>query len=71
MNITKERIHIEELEALSGKTLRVIITNAYRNARRLKACALWAVARDIFGVGSTTAWKLCRKAGLDPDSCEP
>lgn len=27
----------------------------------------WAVVRDLLAVGSTTADRLCREAGVDPD----
>ena len=46
--------------------------NLLYNVRRIlpegmnKAISNWALACEIFAVGSTSAMKICRDAGIDP-----
>ena len=45
------------------------------NCRRLAAPEYlrkpnWALACDLFAVGSTTARRICREAGIDPEATE-
>jgi hypothetical protein len=45
-----------------------ILLNARRVLRReYLRQPYWALARNIFGVGSTVGAELCRRAGIDPD----
>lgn len=43
-----------------------------RNVRRLikKKPANWILYKEVFGTGSTTAFKRCRELGLDPESTD-
>lgn len=38
--------------------------------RRVKDRANWALAMDVWGVGSTFAHILCHEAGIDPEATE-
>lgn len=45
------------------------------NCRRLcrveqKETPNWVIASELFGVGSTSAKRVCRSAGIDPDAFE-
>lgn len=31
----------------------------------------WVFAMDLFGLGSTYAWRMCKRMGFDPDSSVP
>lgn len=50
---------------MSGLQIRLVLRNADRLAKRKRDPA-WAFAIDVFGVGSTVAFNLCRHAGIDP-----
>lgn len=63
-----EIISANRLGAFSGMTptqVRLILINAHRIARR-KSDPAWALAMELFGVGSTVARNLCVFAGIDP-----
>lgn len=46
-----------------------IMANARRICTRFyQRLPNWALARELFGLGSTSATKLCRDAGIDPDA---
>lgn len=48
--------------------LRVMMSGARRIAKReYKFKPNWSLAMEVFGVGSTYAWKICDRAGIDPD----
>jgi hypothetical protein len=40
------------------------------SGRRLEREANWVLASRLFAVGSTTANRICREAGIDPDALE-
>lgn len=47
---------------------------AFRNARRICARKYqrsqnWVLAMELFGLGSTYAYAMCRRIGVDPESC--
>lgn len=46
-----------------------LIRRAIRNARGNKARPVprWSAVMDTFALGSTYAWQLCKRFGLDPD----
>lgn len=45
-----------------------LLSNARRIcAREHKRNPNWALASELFAVGSTTAHRICREAGIDPD----
>lgn len=49
--------------------IRCIMSNARRMAgRRFKSVPNWSLAMELFGVGSTYGWKICRLARIDGDS---
>lgn len=53
---------------ITESQLRVIIHNATRIASASeKRRPLWALVGSAFGVGSTHATALCKRAGIDPD----
>ncbi|KQP52969.1 hypothetical protein ASF34_00940 [Methylobacterium sp. Leaf106] len=44
---------------------------AFQGARRLakrKRDPNWVFAVEMFGLGSTYAWAMCKRMGVDPDS---
>jgi ribosomal protein S13 len=45
--------------------LRNALLVTIRKSNKFRPC--WAVARDLFGIGSTAASLLCRELGIDPD----
>ncbi len=48
---------------------RTILTNARRIAATgFRKQPNWVLACELFGVGSTSAMKICRDAGIEPDS---
>lgn len=54
---------------LTPEEARCILLNARRIASaQAKRGVWWGFASDVFGVGSTNARHLCRRAGIDPDS---
>lgn len=45
-----------------------LLRRAVINARgRRKGMPRWAIAMETFGLGSTYAWQLCVRVGVDPD----
>jgi hypothetical protein len=47
---------------------RIILSNARRICgERFKRLPNWSLAMEIFGLGSTWAWALCERIGVDPD----
>lgn len=60
-----------------GKPLTAHFTPFYLLANARRICATkyqrepnWVIAKTLFAVGSTTAARLCREAGIDPDAFE-
>lgn len=57
-------------------TMRIALDNitmlrAFQGARRLakrKRDPNWVFAMEMFGLGSTYAWGMCERMGVDPDS---
>jgi ribosomal protein S13 len=48
---------------------RIIMSNARRIAARQYARdPNWVLAMNVFGLGSTYAHELCRRAGINPDA---
>lgn len=48
----------------------IVMANARRIcSRRFQRLPNWALAMEAFGLGSTWAWALCERIGVDPDSC--
>lgn len=56
-----EEIFTERCVALLGEAVK-----RAGNASHLRAYR-WAHVRDLFGFGSTSAYKLCERFGVDPD----
>ena len=55
-------------EDLSPDALRRLLKNTARVAsRKILQGPWWVLAHEILAVGSTTAYRLCSKANLDPD----
>ncbi|MEI9428679.1 hypothetical protein [Mesorhizobium sp. Cs1299R1N3] len=53
---------------LNAISLRIIFANARRMVRGTRGRQPnWALARDLFGLGSTYATALCRRIGVNPD----
>lgn len=49
---------------------RTILANARRIcAQRYKKQPNWVLAMEAFALGSTWAWALCERIGVDPDGC--
>ena len=49
--------------------VRCAIYNARRMAKaEFKKKPNWVLAMELWSVGSTMAWQMCREAGLDPDA---
>lgn len=47
----------------------VLLANARRIAsRKYQGQPNWVVAMEVFGLGSTYAFKLCHSLGIDPDA---
>lgn len=47
---------------------RTVLANARRlMAQRYRQLPNWALAMEVFGLGSTWAWALCERIGVDPD----
>lgn len=47
---------------------RTIFANARRVcAQRYRRLPNWSLAMEVFGLGSTWAWALCERIGVDPD----
>lgn len=53
-------------EGMKPRQVLQIILNAERLAKRKRDPA-WVFVHDLFAVGSTVAFNLCRHAGIDPD----
>lgn len=48
---------------------------AFMNARRIckrqyQRSPNWVLAMELFGLGSTYSFALCRRFGIDPESCK-
>ncbi|RUU79993.1 hypothetical protein [Mesorhizobium sp. M7A.F.Ca.MR.362.00.0.0] len=39
-------------------------------ARRYQRSPNWVLAMELFGLGSTYSFALCRRFGIDPESCK-
>lgn len=58
-----------ELSKLDDPRVRCAILNARRIcARRWKKSPNWSLASEVFGLGSTYSWNLCKRHGIDPDA---
>lgn len=45
-----------------------LIERAVRNARKKRGLPKWSVVARAFGLGSTYAWQLCERFGIDPET---
>lgn len=52
---------------MSKKTHRHILANVRRLMPRNKQ-PNWSLAMDVFSVGSTYGYRICKDAGIDPDA---
>lgn len=52
---------------MDEKTPRHILANVRRLLPRSKQ-PNWALAMEVFGVGSTYGYWICKEAGIDPDA---
>ena len=60
-----------EAERMDAALDRLTMLRAFQGARRLakrKRDPNWVFAMEMFGLGSTYAWGMCKRMGLDPDS---
>lgn len=58
-------------DAVNRRTHADILRSVRRLAgRRVKGRANWALAMDVWGVGSTFANILCTEAGINPEATE-
>lgn len=56
-------------DSMTSVELRCVINNLRRLlTKRQQRRPTWALVSDLFGVGSTTAHVMCKRAGFDPDS---
>lgn len=64
------RTEAERMQAAFDRiTHRRIMTAARRlSARTHRRLPNWSFAMDLFGLGSTYAWALCERMGIDPDA---
>lgn len=47
-----------------------LLVNARRiSAQRYRRMPNWAFAMELFATGSTSAWRICVDAGIDPNAC--
>jgi hypothetical protein len=63
-----------DLEQLTPVRLRSIILNVCeitKGSMKMRSRPLWALVKGVFGVGSTSAKELCRRAELDPETTLP
>jgi ribosomal protein S13 len=54
-------------KTMAEKTHRHILANVRRLLPRNKQ-PNWALAMEVFGVGSTYGYWICKEAGIDPDA---
>ncbi|SFF17190.1 hypothetical protein [Methylobacterium sp. yr596] len=62
---------VREAEQMHATLDRLTMLRAFQGARRLakrKRDPNWVFAMEMFGLGSTYAWAMCKRMGLDPDS---
>lgn len=62
---------MSETEHMNAKLDRLTMLSAFQGARRLakrKRDPNWVFAMELFGLGSTYAWAMCKRMGVDPDS---
>ena len=58
----------KKFEFTGDCTAEKLVERAVKNARPMRGTAFrWAVVKMVFGCGSTTATRLCKHFGLDPD----
>lgn len=60
-----------EVERMNATLDRLTMLRAFQGARRLarrKRDPNWVFAMEMFGLGSTYAWAMCERMGVDPDS---
>lgn len=56
-------------DSISDDHLRCIVFNLRSLTKRSESTTpAWGVLSKLYGVGSTTAAALCRRAGIDPDA---
>ena len=44
-----------------------LLRRAVKNVRPARVCSRWVAVMDLFALGSTSAFKLCNRVGVDPD----
>jgi hypothetical protein len=60
-----------QTEHMNATLDRLTMLRAFQGARRLakrKRDPNWVFAMEMFGLGSTYAWAMCERMGVDPDS---
>ena len=53
---------------VDGIADRELMDRALRSLRPSKRKPLWVLVMETFGLGSTFAYQLCRRHGLDPEA---
>lgn len=66
-----ERQRLSEYDRMNATLDKLTMLKAFQGARRLakrKRDPNWVFAMELFGLGSTYAWGMCKRIGVDPDS---
>lgn len=68
--LTEDRARMNaDLDRLMDPHFRCAIINARRiSGTKFKKAANWVLAMEVLGLGSTYAWFLCERHGLDPEA---
>lgn len=66
MRIDAETLRLEE--AMRSKTPRQVLANVRRLYTGRRRIPNWALAMEVYGVGSTYGYWICQENGIDPDA---
>lgn len=59
-------------QTLNNVPTYIIFANARRICKReYQNSPNWVLAMEVFGLGSTYAYAMCRKIGVDPEGTKP
>jgi hypothetical protein len=56
-------------ECMANRSFHLILRNARRICKRkFQRSPNWVLASELFGLGSTYSFRLCRELGIDPEA---